>query len=145
MKAIVQRVSRANVKVAGKVIGEIDRGIMVLVGITEGDSEKTIDWMCNKLINLRIFEDSEGKMNLSVNDISGAILLISNFTLYGDAKKGFRPSFIEAAPPLISEPIYNSMLEKLRGSGLLIQSGEFGAMMEVELINDGPVTIIIEK
>lgn len=145
MRAVVQRVSEARVKIDGIIKGEINSGIMVLVGITNGDDEKTNDWMYNKLVNLRIFEDSDGKMNLSVKDISGGILLISNFTLYGDAKKGFRPSFIEAAVPQISEPIYNSLLDKLKESGLLIQSGEFGAMMEVELINDGPVTIFIEK
>lgn len=145
MKAIVQRVSKASVKVNDKITGEISNGIMVLLGITYNDDNKVIDWIVNKLINLRIFPDDEGKLNRSVIDIKGGVLLVSNFTLYGDTKKGFRPSFGYAATPDISEPIYNIVVEKLKESGLLIQTGIFGAMMDVELINDGPVTIIIEK
>ena len=146
MRAVVQRVSRASVTIGGKLNGKIDKGIMVLLGICETDNQATIDWMVNKLINLRIFSDADDKMNLSVKDISGGILVVSNFTLYGDAQKGFRPSYTGAAAPVISEPLYNQFMETLRSScELPIAQGEFGAMMDVELVNDGPVTIIIEK
>lgn len=145
MKAVVQRVSSASVAIEGKSKAEIGEGLLVLVGINEFDNEKIIDWMCNKLINLRIFEDEEGKMNKSVTDINGSILLISNFTLYGDCNKGFRPSFISAAKPHISEPIYEQLIEKLKETQLNIQTGIFGANMQVELVNSGPVTLIIEK
>lgn len=146
MKAVVQRVKSAKVTIDGKINGQIQKGLLVLLGITHSDDSKTIDWMCNKLLNLRIFNDDNDKMNLSVSDIEGGILVISNFTLYADARKGFRPSYTDAAPPEVSEPIYNQFMLALKNStNLSIQEGIFGAMMDVELINDGPVTIIIEK
>ena len=146
MRAIVQRVSRANVKIDGKITGEIGTGIVVFVAISNTDDQGIMKWFCNKLVNLRIFPDDENKMNRSVLDVKGGILLISNFTLYGDALKGFRPSFIKSAPPDISKPLYETMVQYLKENyPLHIASGEFGAMMDIELINDGPVTIIIEK
>lgn len=145
MRAVIQRVSEAQVSVNDKIKGQIEHGILILLGIGENDNSKLIDWMANKIINLRIFNDEEGKMNNSVLDVNGGILLISNFTLYGDAMKGFRPSFVKAAKPHISEPLYEEMIEKLNESGLKIQTGIFGAMMDVKLINSGPVTIQIEK
>ncbi len=146
MKAVVQRVSKASVTIDGKVHGEIDKGLLVLLGVKQGDNDDIINWFANKLLNLRVFPDEEGKMNRSVSDINGGILLISNFTIYGDTKKGYRPSFSKAAPPEFSEPVYEKLLETLRqNSSLKIEAGIFGAMMDVELINDGPVTVIIEK
>ncbi len=145
MKIIVQRVTKASVKVDNTIIGEIAEGLLVLVGFNSNDNKQNVDWMCNKLLGLRIFQDENEKMNLSVSDINGGLLIISNFTLYGDAQKGFRPSFIEAARPELAEPLYNYMIETLQKSGLNIQSGKFGAMMDIELINSGPVTISIEK
>lgn len=146
MKAVVQKVSKASVEVEGKITGKINNGLLVLLGIKDNDDEKVIEWMSNKLVNLRIFPDKEGKLNLSVKDIGGNILLISNFTLYGDLKKGYRPSYSKAAKPDISEPIYEKMIDAIKSKGLEnIQTGVFGAMMDVQLNNDGPVTVIIEK
>jgi len=146
MKVVVQKVSCASVKIDGKITGEIGEGLLVLVGFSEGDNREAIKWMCNKLVNLRIFPDEEHKMNKSVVDCNGGILLVSNFTLYGDAQKGFRPSFSKAAILTQAEPFYDFMLEYLKNNyKLKIESGRFGAMMDVELINNGPVTIIIEK
>ncbi len=146
MRIVIQRVSRASVTIDGEISGEIDRGLLLLVGIHETDTKTEADWCCSKIPRLRIFEDEEGKMNLSAQDINGGILVVSQFTLYGNTKKGTRPSFIEAARPEVAEPLYEYMIDKLKKeSGLKIESGEFGAMMDVELINDGPVTIILEK
>jgi D-tyrosyl-tRNA(Tyr) deacylase len=146
MKAVVQRVSSANVKIDGKVHGEIGQGLLVLLGIKEGDDAETMKWFSNKLVNLRVFADRDGKMNRSVLDIEGGILLISNFTIYGDTRKGYRPSFSKAAKPESAEPLYNKMLDFLRDNNpIKIESGIFGAMMDVSLVNDGPVTVIIEK
>lgn len=146
MKIVVQRVNRASVTVNGKTKGEINEGVLLLVGIHGSDTKKDIDWCCKKVSKLRIFEDENGKMNRSVQDIEGGILVISQFTLYGNTKKGTRPSFIEAAKPEIAEPLYNYMVEKFKTlTDLNIQQGVFGAMMDVELVNNGPVTIIIEK
>ncbi len=146
MRAVVQRVSRASVTIEGRKNGEIGNGLLVLLAVTESDNEDIMKWVCNKLVNLRVFPDEERKMNLSALDVGGGILMISNFTLYGELKKGFRPNFLKAAKPEISEPLYNRMVEYLRENyPLEIASGEFGAMMEVELVNDGPVTVIIEK
>jgi len=145
MRAVVQRVSKASVEIDGKINGKISKGIVVFVAIRESDNEKAIEWMSNKLVNLRIFPDENDKMNKSVLDVRGGILLISNFTLYGDAKKGFRPSFVESAKPEISEPIFNKFLDYLKSNyDLQIETGKFGAMMNINLINDGPVTIIID-
>ncbi len=146
MRIVVQRVKHATVIVDGSVTGEIKNGLLLLVGIHEDDTNREVDWCCRKIPKLRIFEDDEGKMNRSVKDMDGGILVVSQFTLYGNAKKGTRPSFIEAARPEKAEPLYNYMIEKLKKeSGLKIESGEFGAMMDVDLINSGPVTLILEK
>ena len=146
MRAVVQRVKSANVKINGKVNGAIRHGLMVLLAIKDDDTDKTIEWMANKLVNLRIFPDDEGKMNRSVTDVGGGILLISNFTLYGDVKKGYRPSYSHSAGPAFAEPVYKKLVEYLNTNySVPIETGIFGAMMDVELINDGPVTVIIEK
>lgn len=146
MKAVVQRVKQANVTIVGEVVGEIGQGLLVLLGIAAGDDENTIKWFANKLANLRVFEDESGKMNKSLIDVSGEMLIVSNFTIYGDTQKGFRPSFTSAAAPNISEAIYDKFIEYLRENyEINIQTGQFGAMMDVALINDGPVTLIIEK
>jgi D-tyrosyl-tRNA(Tyr) deacylase len=153
MKAVVQRVSRAAVRVDGQTIGEIGRGLLVLLGVGKGDTEADADWMINKLLNLRIFPDDADKMNRSVTDIGGEILVVSQFTLYGDVRKGTRPSFSDAMPPAEAEKLYNEFMAKLRKatplhpapSGIKIAEGKFAAMMDVELVNDGPVTIILES
>lgn len=145
MKAVVQKVSKASVKVEGKISGEIEQGILVLLGIKNDDNDRIVEWMSNKLVNLRIFPDEDGKLNLSVKDVGGKILIVSNFTLYGELKKGFRPSYINAAKPEISEPIYSAMISATKEKGVEVQTGVFGAMMDVEIINDGPVTVILEK
>lgn len=145
MKAVVQRVSYASVRIAGKIHGTIEQGIVVLMGITDSDNSETIRWMVNKLINLRIFADENDKMNLSVKDIDGGILLIPNFTVYGDIRNGFRPSYSKSASPEIAEPLFDELLNLLKSFYPKVSSGIFGAMMEVELLNNGPVTVIIEK
>ena len=146
MRVTVQRVSKASVKVDGEIVGKIDRGLVCMLGIKNTDDDKVIKWMSNKLVNLRIFNDGDGRKNISVQDINGGILLISNFTLYGEIRKGSRPNFGNAAGQEIAEPIYDKMLEYLKSEyDILIQAGKFGAMMEVELINDGPITLNIEK
>lgn len=146
MRVVVQRVSKASVEIDGRIEGSIQDGLLAFVGINRSDDENTIKWMSNKLCNLRIFPDNAGKMNRSVIDINGGLLVISNFTLYGDAKKGFRPNFLGAAPPDISEPMYDKMIDHLKQNyDLNIQTGRFGAMMNVNLTNAGPVTIIIDK
>ena len=145
MRLVIQRVSKSNVKVDGKIVGEIGKGYMVLVGITEGDDEKIVDKMVEKLVNLRIFEDTENKMNLSLIDIGGSILSISQFTLYANCKKGRRPSFVEAAKPEIAKPLYEYFNSTLEKKGIEVEKGIFGAMMDVSLNNDGPVTIILDS
>jgi D-tyrosyl-tRNA(Tyr) deacylase len=133
------------VTVEGRVTGEIGRGLLLLAGFTEGDGEEALAWMADKVAGLRIFPDAEGKMNLSVAEADGALLVVSQFTLYGDARKGRRPSFVEAARPEVAIPLYERFLELLRATGRPVQTGEFGAMMEVELVNDGPVTLVLER
>lgn len=146
MKAIIQRVKRAKVTVENKVIGEIDKGFLVLLGVTHTDTKEQVEWIAHKIANLRIFSDEEGKMNLSVKDVGGKVLIVSNFTLYGDAKKGFRPSYIDAARPEIAEPLYTAVCNEISEKHcIVVETGQFSAMMDVELVNDGPVTIIIEK
>jgi len=146
MKIVVQRVKRASVTVDGSVTGKINNGLLLLIGIHETDSKEEIDWCCRKISKLRIFEDDEGKMNRSVQDVKGGILAVSQFTLYGNTRKGTRPSFIEAAKPDVAEPLYDYMVERFKKiTNLSVQEGKFGAMMDVELVNDGPVTIIVEK
>ena len=144
MRAVIQRVSQSNVKVSGEVIGEIKVGLMVLVSFVDEDNETDLGWMTKKIINLRIFNDDEGKMNRSVQDVGGDILLISQFTLHGSTKKGNRPSFIKAAKPDIANVMYEKFIKILEQSlGKKIQTGEFGGDMKVSLVNDGPTTIII--
>ena len=145
MRIVVQRVSEARVRIDGIVVGEIARGLLILLGIREGDEAKTIEWMTEKLVNLRIFPDDEGKMNRSLLDIGGEVLMVSQFTLYGDCRKGRRPSFIGAAHPTIAEPLYESFIEAVRAFGVKVATGQFGADMKVELINDGPVTLVIDS
>lgn len=145
MKAVIQRVSESSVKVEGKVVGEITNGLNLLIGIDEGDSTGDADWLTQKILNLRIFGDDEGKLNKSVLDITGEILCISQFTLIADYKKGNRPSFIKAAKPDQAIPLFEYFKEELRKSGLKIESGIFGADMKVSLINDGPVTIVMDS
>ncbi len=145
MRALVQRVSSGSVTIEGKVVGKIGKGLVILLGIKNGDTESDAEYLAQKCVNLRIFEDADGKFNLSALDVGGELLAISQFTLYGDTRKGRRPSFIEAAPPKISEPLYKKFVDYLQQSGLKVQTGEFGAMMLVEINNDGPVTIIVES
>lgn len=144
MKLVVQRVLNASVEVENKIVGKIDKGYMVLVGIHENDTEKEADFLANKLINLRIFEDENEKMNLSIEDVKGELLLISQFTLYGDSSHGNRPSFIEAAKPEKANKLYEYFCNKCSKS-VHVEKGIFGADMKVSLVNDGPVTIILEK
>jgi D-tyrosyl-tRNA(Tyr) deacylase len=145
MRIVLQRVSRARVTVEGRATGEIGPGLLLLVGFTDGDSEDALAWMADKVAGLRIFADDEGKMNRSVQEIGGGLLVVSQFTLYGDTRKGRRPSFIDAARPEIAIPLYERFVDLLRATGLPVGTGEFGAMMDVELVNDGPVTLILER
>ena len=149
MRVLLQRVSRAEVRVreaaAARVAGRIERGFLLLVGFTHSDDEARIAWMAEKVAGLRLFADAEDKMNLALADVGGAVLVVSQFTLYGDAAKGRRPSFIDASRPETAIPLYERFLALLRERGLAVQSGEFGAMMDVELVNDGPVTLWLER
>jgi D-aminoacyl-tRNA deacylase len=145
MRAVVQRVTRASVAVEGETVGEIDEGLLVLLGVGEGDTEEEARWLAHKTANLRIFPDDEGKMNLSVKDIEGRILVVSQFTLYGDPRRGFRPSFAHAAPPEVAEPLVEHFIAVIRKENVPVESGIFQAYMTVELVNDGPVTILLEK
>lgn len=146
MKVVLQRVSRASVSIGGEVVGAIEGGLALLVGFTEGDGEETLRWMAEKILGLRVFSDTEGKMNLSLEEVGGDLLVISQFTLYGDTRKGRRPSFVRAAPPDVAVPLYDRFLEILRTSAPgRVQSGEFGAMMDVALVNAGPVTLVLER
>ena len=144
MRAVVQRVLSASVAIGGTVKGEIGEGYLVLLGIEENDTEKDLDYIAEKLLGLRVFEDEAGKMNRSVLDAGGSILLVSQFTLYGDARKGRRPSFIRAAKPEKAIPLYEAMIARLRAA-LPVETGEFGADMQVSLVNDGPVTILLDS
>ena len=144
MRTVIQRVKYARVSVDGKVIGEIDKGLWVLLGITHEDTVREVKWLANKTKNLRIFEDEEEKMNLSLEDIKGKALVISQFTLYGNSIKGNRPSFIDAAKPDLAKDLYLKFIEESKSFGIETQEGEFGADMKVELLNDGPVTIITD-
>lgn len=145
MKFIVQRVNKSQVEVEEKIVGKIDRGFMVLIGITHNDTKEIADFLVRKLINLRVFEDENGKMNLSLQDVNGSILSISQFTLYADCIKGRRPSFISAAKPDLAIPLYDYFNEKIREHGVHLQTGIFGADMKVALVNDGPVTILLDS
>ena len=145
MRVLLQRVSRAEVRVDGRVTGRIARGYLLLVGLTHDDDEARLEWMAEKVTGLRLFGDAEGKMNLALADVGGAVLVVSQFTLYGDAQKGRRPSFIDAARPEVAIPLYERFVALLRERGLGVETGEFGAMMDVELVNDGPVTLWLER
>lgn len=145
MRLLLQRVSRAEVRVDGRVTGTIDAGFLLLVGFTHTDAESHLAWMADKVVGLRLFGDADGKMNLSLGDVDGAVLVVSQFTLYGDAQKGRRPSFIDAARPEQAIPLYERFVALLRERGLRVETGEFGAMMDVELVNDGPVTLWLER
>ncbi|SIT82825.1 D-aminoacyl-tRNA deacylase [Edaphobacillus lindanitolerans] len=145
MKVIIQRSREASVTVAGEVTGEIDHGYVLLVGLTHGDDEADVRWVADKIANLRLFEDGEGKMNRSILDTGGSILSVSQFTLYADTRKGRRPGFSDAARPEKAELLWNRFNEELRTLGLRVETGVFGAMMDVRLLNDGPVTVIVES
>ena len=145
MRAVVQRVSRARVTVGGETAGEIGLGLLVLLGVGGGDTRADADYLAEKTIGLRIFEDAGGKMNLSVAEVSGALLVVSQFTLYGDARRGKRPSFDGAAPPDKARELYEYFVEKIRAAGLRSETGRFQEMMQVELVNEGPVTILLDS
>lgn len=145
MRVVIQRVSESSVKVEGKIVGEISNGYMLLIGIEEEDEKSDVDWLVQKILNLRVFGDAEGKLNLSIVDIEGEILCISQFTLIADYKKGNRPSFIKAAKPDKAIPLFDYFKEEISKSGLKVESGIFGADMKVSLVNDGPVTILMDS
>ncbi len=145
MRVLLQRVSRAEVRVGDRVAGAIGRGVLLLVGFTHADTEAQLEWMADKVVGLRLFADAEDKMNLALADVGGALLVVSQFTLYGNADRGRRPSFIDAARPETAIPLYERFVAMLRGRGVHTETGEFGAMMDVELVNDGPVTLWLEK
>jgi len=150
MRVLLQRVSRGEVRIREtnaelRVSGSIGRGFVLLVGFTATDTEEHVAWMAEKVLGLRLFADADDKMNLSLSDVGGALLVVSQFTLYGDARKGRRPSFIDAARPEIAIPLYGQFVQRLRDAGVQVETGEFGAMMDVELVNDGPVTLWIER
>ena len=145
MRIVLQRVSRASVTIDGRVAGAVERGFCLLVGFTHQDSATEVDWMAEKVIALRLFSDDEGKMNLGLAEVGGALLVISQFTLYGDAQKGRRPSFIDAARPEVAIPLYERFIAQLRAGGAQVASGEFGADMQVEIHNDGPVTLVLDR
>ena len=145
MRVVLQRVSRAEVRVADRVTGRIERGFLLLVGFTHSDGEANLEWMADKVVGLRLFGDAEEKMNLALADVDGGLLVVSQFTLYGDAVKGRRPSFIDAARPETAIPLYERFVALLRQRVARVETGEFGAMMDVELVNDGPVTLLLER
>ncbi|MGI9091296.1 MAG: D-aminoacyl-tRNA deacylase [Gemmatimonadaceae bacterium] len=145
MRVILQRVSEAGVRIDDAVVGEIGRGFLLLVGFTHDDTRNEVAWMADKILGLRLFSDADGKMNLGLAEIGGALLVISQFTLYGDARKGRRPSFVDAARPESAIPLYDLFVELLRVSGVKVDTGKFGADMQVALINDGPVTLFMER
>ena len=145
MRTVVQRVSKASVRVDGQVVGVIDRGLVVLVGVTHGDTDAEADWLARKIAGLRVFEDADGKINAGLIDVGGKTLVVSQFTLYADARKGRRPSFTAAANPKLAEQLVDRFVESLRGCGVHVETGVFGADMLVEIHNDGPVTILLER
>lgn len=145
MRAVVQRVSHSEVTVDGKTTGKIKKGLLVLLGVTHGDTSKDVDYIVDKTVNLRIFEDENDKMNLSLKDIGGEMLAVSQFTLYGDCRKGRRPSFSSAAAPIEADKLYNEFVKKVSEQGIKTETGEFGAHMMVDLVNDGPVTMLLES
>ena len=145
MRAVVQRVSRAQVTIDGEVVGRIGPGLVVLLGVTHADTAEQGRWLAEKVVGLRIFNDADGKMNRSLDEVGGAMLIISQFTLYGDCRKGRRPSFVDAAPPDIAIPLYEGFINAVKALGVPVATGRFGADMQVELVNDGPVTLIVDS
>jgi D-tyrosyl-tRNA(Tyr) deacylase len=145
MRAVVQRVSHAKVSVGGEVTGEIELGLLVLLGVGEGDTRSEAEYLAEKIIGLRVFDDAAGKMNLAVADASGALLVVSQFTLYGDVRRGKRPSFDAAAPPELARELYEYFVERVRGAGLRCETGRFQETMQVELVNEGPVTVLLDS
>ena len=145
MRVVLQRVGRAAVRIEGRVTGAIERGFCLLVGFTHDDTAAHVDWMAEKVAGLRLFSDLDGKMNLGLSEVGGAVLVVSQFTVYGDASKGRRPSFIDAARPDTAIPLYEGFIAALRARGVEVATGEFGADMQVELVNDGPVTLVLER
>ena len=145
MRAVLQRVTRARVRVEGETVGEIGRGLVVLLGVARDDGEADAAYLVEKVLNLRVFEDAEGRMNHSLSEAGGALLAVSQFTLYGDACKGRRPSWFDAAPPELARPLYEFFVAEARGKGAHVETGSFRAMMEVELVNDGPVTLLLDS
>lgn len=145
MRAVVQRVASSSVKVGEETTGQIGKGLMVLLGVADGDTEKDVNYMVDKIINLRIFEDENDKMNLSLGDVGGSLLVVSQFTLLGDCRKGRRPSFIEAARPELADDLYQKFVDKVRDMGIHTETGRFQTHMMVDLVNDGPVTILVDS
>ena len=145
MKLVVQRVKNANVSIENNIVGKINQGFVVLLGVSNEDTKENADYLVKKLLNLRVFSDNDDKMNLSIKDIEGELLIVSQFTLYANCKKGNRPSFIEAAKPEHAKPLYEYFINECRKENLNVQTGEFGADMQIELINDGPVTILLDS
>lgn len=145
MRAVVQRVSKASVTVAGEITGAIETGFLVLLGVADGDAPSDLDWMVSKIIGLRVFEDDEGKMNCSIQDVGGAMLVVSQFTLLGDCRKGRRPSFVNAARPDVANDIYEHFCDKVRAENITVETGRFQQHMDVELVNDGPVTLLLDS
>ncbi|MEE9520940.1 MAG: D-aminoacyl-tRNA deacylase [Dehalococcoidales bacterium] len=145
MKALLQRVTGASVSIGGEVVGRIGRGLVILVGVASGDTEKDVDYLAQKVVNLRIFPDDAGRFNLSALDIKGELLAVSQFTLLADTRKGRRPSFVEAAPPAQAEELFERFVEQIRATGLKVETGRFQQYMQVEIYNDGPVTILLDS
>ena len=145
MRAVVQRVSRASVTSEGQVVGQIGRGLLVLLGISQGDNHNDLKYVADKVAGLRIFDDDDGKMNLSLQDVNGELLVVSQFTLYGDCRKGRRPSFVAAASPKSAETLYQEFVDYLKNAGLKVATGKFQQMMQVELVNYGPVTLLVDS
>jgi D-tyrosyl-tRNA(Tyr) deacylase len=144
MRAVVQRVSGARVLIAGEVVGAVERGLLVLLGVAPGDGDAQARWLADKVVGLRVFNDPDGKMNLALADVGGGVLVVSQFTLYGDVRKGRRPSFVGAAGPDVAVPLYEAFVDAVKALGVPTATGRFGADMQVELVNDGPVTLILE-
>lgn len=145
MRAVIQRVKEARVKIENEIVGKIGKGLLVLLGVKGGDSAKDIKYLAEKILNLRIFPDEQGKMNRSLLEIKGQVLIVPQFTLYGDCKKGKRPSFVQAASSEVAEKLYQEFVKEIKKSGLKTETGKFGALMQVELVNEGPVTLILES
>jgi len=145
VRVLLQRVKQASVTVDDRIVGAIDAGYLLLVGVTHEDTEAEVNWLADKVAGLRVFEDADEKMNLSIQDVAGKVLSVSQFTLYGDTQKGRRPAFTQAAKPDIAETLYEKFNDRLRTHGLVVETGKFGAMMDVALVNDGPVTLMLEK